>query len=291
METTADNTSPSNITLELGDGRIFSSSLLISSWNISGLKAILFKDHLINYMKERNPDILCLLETKLNDHQIDKEGTKWIPEGYTAYFNCCKVIKGYSGSAILTKYKPMSVQFGIGIEKHDQEGRVITLEFEAFFLVTCYLPNSGAKLEKLEYRTKEWEPDFRSYVNELKKKKSVVICGDFNCSHQEIDVHNPKISQKIAGFANEERKCFEELLSSGFVDTFRHLNPETVKYSFFSLRFNCRDSNKGWRLDYFLVDKDGLSSIMDSLINEKIYGSDHLPIELVLDPSFSKYED
>ena len=273
--------------IELGDGIIPGNEIVISSWNVNGLNALLNKDHLHKYMEEKKPDILCINEHKLTDDNVLQKGTKWIPEGYYAYFNCCKVKKGYSGVAIVSKHKPISVKYDLGIKKHDLEGRTITAEFEHFYLVSCYVPNAGDDLGGLPYRTEQWDPDFRNYLNELRKKKHVILCGDLNCAHKEIDIHNPKTNLKTAGFTPQERKTFGELLDSGFVDTFRHFYPEEQKFSYFSIRFNNRATNKGWRLDYFLVDKEGLPSIKDSIINDKIYGSDHLPIELVLNPQFS----
>jgi len=273
--------------ISLGDGKIISKEILISSWNVNGLAYLTKKDNLQNYIKEVQPDIICLLETKLHDGNCEEYRTKFISDGYHAYFNCCKIKKGYSGVALISKYKPISVKFGLGIEKHDQEGRTITAEFEHFYLVSCYVPNACVKLTRLSYRTQEWDPDFREYLRELKKKKHVILCGDLNCAHQEIDLHKPKGNEREPTFTPEERKEFGVLLDSGFVDTFRDIHPEEQKFSYFSLRFNCRAQNKGWRLDYFLVDKDGMSSVKDSSINENIYGSDHLPIELRFNPNFN----
>jgi len=276
---------PKPRTIALGDGKIESKEILISSWNINGLLMVLRNGCLQDYMKDVQPDILCLVETKLTDASLDD---KWIPDGYHGYFNCCKIKKGYSGVAIISKYKPISVKFDLGIEKHDLEGRSITAEFEHFYLVLCYVPNAGVGLVGLPYRTQEWDPDFRKYLGELKSKKHVILCGDLNCSHQEIDIHKPKGNEKSAGFTPEERKEFDALLDSGFVDTFRHFYPEEQKFSYFSLRFpSNRVQNKGWRLDYFLVDKEGLSSVKDSTINYQINGSDHLPIELKFKPYFA----
>jgi len=271
--------------------KIPNDELLISCWNINGLRSILFKGDLQKYIEDRKPDILCLNETKCHADSFTETDAIWISEGYVAFFNCATIKKGYSGTAVLSKYRPISVKFGIDIEKHDLEGRTITLEFERFYLVTCYAPNSGINLVGLPYRTEEWDLDFKNYLNRLKKKKHVILCGDLNCAHQEIDIHNPQTNLQTAGFTLQERKRFDELLESGFVDTFRHLSPDRKKFSYFSLRFNLRESNKGWRIDYFLVDKDGLPAVKDSLINDKVYGSDHLPIELIVDPNFICVED
>lgn len=275
--------------IELGDGKIEGTEILVSSWNVASLNALLKKPNLIDYVKDRKPDVLCLNETKLTDENFIEIGTKWIPEGYYSYFNNCKVRKGYSGTAIITKHKPISVVFDLGIKKHDLEGRTITLEFETFYIVACYVPNAGDKLVGLGYRTEEWDPDFRNYLNELRKKKNVVLCGDLNCAHHEIDIHRPKGNERSAGFTIEERNSFTQLLDSGFVDTFRHFNPTEQKFSYFSKRFgDFRAQNKGWRLDYVLVNKEGMVGVKNSFINEKIYGSDHLPVELVLNPQFKE---
>ncbi len=273
--------------IALGDGKIESKEILISSWNVNGLSALLKKEDLHNYMKEVQPEIICLNEIKLTDENCEDIGTKWIPDGYHGYFNCCKIKKGYSGVAIVSKHKPISVKFDLGIKKHDLEGRTITVEFEHFFLVSSYVPNAGDGLVGLPYRTQEWDPDFKNYLGELKQKKHVILCGDLNCAHKEIDIHKPKGNEKSAGFTPQERKEFTALLDSGFVDTFRHFYPEEQQFSYFSIRFpSNRVQNKGWRLDYFLVDKEGLPAIKDSTINQKINGSDHLPIELKFNPNF-----
>jgi len=286
LEDALDNYEHNTRAIALGDGKIESKEILISSWNVNGLSALLKKENLHNYMKEVQPEIICLNEIKLTDANCEEIGTKWIPEGYHGYFNCCKVKKGYAGVAVVSKHKPISVKFDLGVKKHDLEGRTITVEFEHFYLVSCYVPNAGDGLVGLPYRTQEWDPDFRAYLADLKQKKHVILCGDLNCAHKEIDLHKPKGNEKTAGFTPEERKEFGVLLDSGFVDTFRHFYPEEQKFSYFSLRFNNRATNKGWRLDYFLIDKEGMSSVKDSTINDKIFGSDHLPIELKFNPNF-----
>jgi len=273
--------------IALGDGKIDSKEILISSWNVNSFSALIKKPDLHNYMKEVQPEIICFNEIKLTDANCEEIGTKWVPEGYNGYFNCCKIKKGYAGVAIVSKHKPISVKFDLGIKKHDLEGRTITLEFEHFYLVSCYVPNAGDKLVGLAYRTQEWDPDLRNYLGELKKKKHVILCGDLNCAHKEIDIYEPKGHDKSACFTPQERKEFTLLLESGFVDTFRHFYPDDQRFSYFTVRFpKFRSENKGWRLDYFLVDEEGMSAVKDSTINDEIYGSDHLPIELRFNPNF-----
>lgn len=267
---------------ETGDGKIDKDVIKISSWNINGLRSVLNKNEIDNYVNKDKPDILCLNETKVDKEALDSEQIgKRMPKDYIQYWNCCKCSKGYSGVAILSRYKPLSVKADIGIPEHDQEGRTLTLEFEKFYLVSCYVPNAGEKLVRLDYRTKKWDPAFRNYLNELKKKKSVILCGDLNVAHHEIDIANPKSNLKSAGFTVEERQEFTNLLKTGFVDSFRELYPKEVKYSYWSLRSNARATNKGWRLDYFVIDEDGFKkACQDSQINNSVMGSDHCPIEL-----------
>ena len=274
--------------IELGDGKISADEIVISSWNVNGLKRLLKTQDLQNYIEERNLDIICLNETKLPDIDFEEDITSWIPKGYTKIFNCCKIRNGYSGTAIITKHKPISVDFDIGIKKHALEGRTTTAEFDKFYLVSSYFPNSGKGLVGLQYRLEEWDPDFREYVNELRKKKHVVICGDLNCCHQEKDLYKPtKSREKTPGYTIEERRSFSELLDSGFVDTFRYLHPDSTEYSYYSISLaGVRSKTKGWRLDYFLVDKDSMHAVKNSLINHDVYGSNHLPVELILDPQF-----
>ena len=216
------------------------------SWNVNGLRACVGKGFL-DYFKEQQADIFCLQETKLQEGQIELE-----LDGYHQYWNYAEK-KGYSGTAIFTKEKPISVHYGIGIEEHDKEGRVITLEFEKFYMITVYTPNSQEKLARLDYRMK-WEEDFKSYLLELDKKKPVIVCGDLNVAHKEIDLKNPKTNRKNAGFSDEEREKMTKLLESGFVDSFRYFYPDkTDIYSWWSYRFSARAKNAGWRIDYFLV--------------------------------------
>ena len=243
------------------------------SWNVNGLRAIVgkgFKD----IFKELDADIFCLQETKLQDGQIDLEF-----EGYTSYFNYAER-KGYSGTAIYTKQEPLSVTYGIGIEEHDKEGRVITLEFEDYFFITVYTPNSQNELQRLDYRMK-WEDDFLSYIKSLDEKKPVIYCGDLNVAHNEIDLKNPKSNHKNAGFTDQERGKISKVLSQGFTDTFRYLYPDKEGvYSWWSYRFNARANNAGWRIDYFIVSDRLREKIQDAKIHTDIFGSDHCPVEL-----------
>lgn len=245
------------------------------SWNVNGLRAI-YKKGFVDIFNEINADIFCIQETKLQEGQIDLS----FP-GYEMYWNYAEK-KGYSGTAIFTKIKPILVTKGIGIEEHDKEGRVITLEFEDYYLVTVYTPNSQTELKRLDYRMK-WEKDFKAYIKELEKKKPVVICGDLNVAHKEIDLKNPKTNRKNAGFTDEEREKFTELLNDGFIDTFRYFYPnEEGKYSWWSYRFSAREKNAGWRIDYFLVSEALKDKLKSANILSDIMGSDHCPVELIL---------
>lgn len=242
------------------------------SWNVAGYRACL-KKGFIQFFEEINADIFSLQEVKATEEQID-----FIPDGYYVYRNVADK-KGYSGVLTYTKIKPISVSYGMGIEEHDHEGRMITLEYEDFYLINVYVPNSKRELVRLEYRMK-WEDDFLEYVNKLKSKKMVIICGDFNVAHEEIDIKNPKANIRNAGFTIEERNKFSTLLESGFIDTFRYFYPEKIQYSWWSYLFHARENNAGWRLDYFLVDKEHLSTVQDSIILDQVMGSDHCPIEI-----------
>lgn len=245
------------------------------SWNVNGLRACVKKGFL-DYFKSEDADIFCLQETKLQKGQIDLD-----IEGYYMYWNYAQK-KGYSGTAIFTKKKPLSVYYGINIDHHDKEGRVITLEFDDFFMVDVYTPNSQSGLARLEYR-KEWEDDFRNYLLDLSSKKGVILCGDLNVAHKEIDLKNPKTNRKNAGFTDEERDKFSNLLSSGFIDTFRYIHPNLEGvYSWWSYRFNARKNNAGWRIDYFLVSENLKDKIEDASIDTKILGSDHCPVKLIM---------
>lgn len=243
------------------------------SWNVNGLRAIMQKNFLKDF-EQINADIFCLQETKLQEGQIE-----FSPEGYNAYWNSA-VKKGYSGTAVFSKIKPIKVEYGIGIEKHDQEGRVITLEFEKFYLVNCYTPNSQRELTRLDYRMK-WEDDFKTYLKKLDMQKPVILCGDLNVAHNEIDLKNPATNKHNAGFTNEERTKMTELLNSGFIDTFRYLYPDKKEiYSWWSYMFHAREKNAGWRIDYFIVSDKIKNQIEDSKILTQILGSDHCPVEL-----------
>lgn len=246
------------------------------SWNVNGLRACVTKGF-VDIFNKLDADIFCLQETKLQEGQID------LPlEGYYQYWNYAEK-KGYSGTAIFTKKEPLAVTNGIGIDEHNTEGRVITLEFEDFFFVTCYTPNSQNELKRLDYRMK-WEDDFREYLLRLNKKKPVILCGDLNVAHNEIDLKNPKTNRKNAGFSDEEREKMTTLLNSGFSDSFRYLYPDKEGiYSWWSYRFNARKNNAGWRIDYFITSDSIKDKIIDSKIHTDIMGSDHCPVELDID--------
>lgn len=247
------------------------------SWNVNGLRAVInkgFKD----FFKEIDADIFSIQETKMQEEQLD-ENILQIFEGYNAYWNSAEK-KGYSGTAIFTKQKPLSVTYGIGKEEHDKEGRVITLEFKKFYMVNIYTPNSKRELERLDYR-QIWEDEIRAYLLELNTKKPVIMCGDLNVAHNEIDLKNPKTNRKNAGFTDEERAKMTELLNAGFVDTYRYKYPEVEgKYSWWSYMFHAREKNAGWRIDYFIVSESLKDKIDDAKILDHIYGSDHCPVEL-----------
>jgi len=243
------------------------------SWNVNGLRACMTKGFM-DFFDKIDADFFCLQEIKLSEGQIE-----WEKEGYHAYWNYAEK-KGYSGTAIFTKHEPISVAYGIGIDEHDHEGRVITLEYEDFYMVTCYTPNSQNELARLDYRM-VWEDAFRAYLNDLKAKKSVLICGDLNVAHKEIDLKNPKTNRRNAGFTDEEREKMTVLLESGFIDTFRHFYPDmTDIYSWWSYRFKAREKNAGWRIDYFLASEDLKDKLKSAAIHTDILGSDHCPVEV-----------
>lgn len=245
------------------------------SWNVNGLRAILAKGF-EEIFKELSADIFCLQEIKLKEGQTD-----FCPKGYFAYWNYAEKA-GYSGTALFTKTKPISVGYGIGKEDHDKEGRVITAEFKDYFVVTCYTPNSQEELRRLDYRM-SWEDDFRDYLKGLDARKPVILCGDLNVAHNEIDLKNPKTNRKNAGFSDEERAKMTELLASGFIDTFRYFYPDKEgEYSWWSYRFHAREKNAGWRIDYFIVSEALKEKLASASIHQKIFGSDHCPIELIL---------
>lgn len=246
------------------------------SWNVNGLRAAVTKGFMDSF-NELDADIFCLQETKLQPEQIQLE----LP-GYEQFWNSA-VKKGYSGTAVFTRIKPISVTNGIGIEEHDQEGRVITAEYEKFYLVCCYTPNSQRELARLAYRM-TWEDAFRNYLLELDAKKPVILCGDLNVAHNEIDLKNPKTNRKNAGFSDEERAKMTELLESGFTDTFRYLYPDAVdEYSWWSYMGKARDRNVGWRIDYFITSKRLDNNIKEARIHQQVFGSDHCPVELDID--------
>lgn len=244
------------------------------SWNVNGLRACVKKNFQESF-QQLDADFFCLQETKMQEGQLDLQ----FP-GYTSYWNYAEK-KGYSGTAIYTKHKPIHVNYGLGIEEHDQEGRVITLEMEDFFLITVYVPNSQDELRRLDYRMK-WEDDFRAYITQLDQTKPVIICGDLNVAHEEIDLKNPKTSKRNAGFTDEERNKMTRLLDNGFIDTFRYLYPEQITYSWWSYRFRAREKNAGWRIDYFLISERLKERLHDAKIHTEIMGSDHCPVELEL---------
>ena len=246
------------------------------SWNVNGLRACVQKGFL-DIFKELNADMFCIQESKLQEGQISFE-----LEGYHQYWNYA-IKKGYSGTAIFTRREPMSVTYGIGIEEHDQEGRVITLEFAEFYLVTVYTPNSQSELARLDYRMR-WEDAFLSYLKGLEEKKPIVFCGDLNVAHKEIDLKNPKTNRKNAGFTDEERGKFSTLLGQGFIDTYRYFYPDQEGiYSWWSYRFQARKKNAGWRIDYFCVSESLKEKLVDAKIHTEIMGSDHCPVELDID--------
>ena len=246
------------------------------TWNVNGLRACLGKGFL-DFFQRVDADVVCLQETKLQPDQIALE----LPD-YRLFWNSAEK-KGYSGTAVFTRVEPLSVTCGIGLDAHDHEGRVITAEFDGFFLVCCYTPNAQNELARIDYRM-QWEDDFRAYLMELDKKKPVVLCGDLNVAHEEIDLKNPKSNRGNAGFSDQERGKMTELLSSGFTDTFRALYPDrTGAYTWWSYRFNARKNNAGWRIDYFIVSDRLLPRVRDNIIHAEVEGSDHCPVELVLD--------
>ena len=244
------------------------------SWNVNGLRACVGKDF-ENQFKELDADFFCLQETKMQEGQLDLQF-----EGYESYWNYAEK-KGYSGTAIYTKHKPLNVSYGMGVEEHDHEGRIITLEYDQFYLVTCYTPNSQTELKRLDYRM-TWEDDFRKFLKSLDAKKPVVICGDLNVAHEEIDIKNPKTNRRNAGFTDEEREKMTVLLNDGFTDSFRYLHPDEVTYSWWSYRFKAREKNAGWRIDYLLVSDRIKEQITEAKIHTEIMGSDHCPVEVDL---------
>ena len=244
------------------------------SWNVNGLRACEGKGF-SDIFRQLDADFFCLQETKMQAGQLDLHF-----DGYESYWNYADK-KGYSGTAIFTRRKPLNVTYGIGIDEHDHEGRVITMEMDDFYLVTVYTPNSQDELRRLDYRMR-WEHDFQAYLQQLDQQKPVIVCGDMNVAHQEMDLKNPKTNRRNAGFTDEEREKFTQLLGKGFVDTFRWKYPEQVTYSWWSYRFQARQKNAGWRIDYFVTSERLKARIDDAIIHTEIYGSDHCPVELVL---------
>lgn len=244
------------------------------SWNVNGLRACVQKgfEEAFNTL---DADFFCLQETKMQEGQLDLQ----FP-GYNSYWNYAEK-KGYSGTAIYTRHTPLAVTYGLGIDQHDHEGRVITLEMDDFFLVTCYTPNSQDGLRRLDYRM-QWEDDFLNYIKKLDAKKPVVVCGDLNVAHEEIDLKNPKTNRRNAGFTDEERQKMTTLLNNGFVDTFRTMHPDEQTYSWWSYRFKAREKNAGWRIDYFIVSERLKQRLSTAAIHTEIFGSDHCPVELEL---------
>ena len=242
------------------------------SWNVNGLRAVMGKNFM-EFFNEIDADCFCLQETKLQEGQIEMD----LP-GYHQYWNYADK-KGYSGTAIFTKREPLTVTYGMGIDEHDHEGRVITLEFDDFYLITVYTPNSQDELKRLDYRMK-WEDDFHAYLKGLEKTKPVVFCGDLNVAHQEIDLKNPKTNRRNAGFTDEERSKMTALTEDGFIDTFRYFYPEQITYSWWSYRFKAREKNAGWRIDYFLCSESLKDRLKDAKIHTEVMGSDHCPVEL-----------
>lgn len=246
------------------------------SWNVNGLRACVTKGFL-DFFNEIDADIFCIQESKLQEGQIELE-----LDGYHQYWNYADK-KGYSGTALFCREEPIFVSYGIGIDEHDHEGRVITAEFENYYVVTCYTPNSQNELKRLDYRMK-WEDDFKSYLKSLEKNKAVILCGDLNVAHKEIDLKNPKTNRKNAGFTDEERAKMTALLDDGFIDTYRYFNPDTEGvYSWWSYRFKAREKNAGWRIDYFIVSESVEKHLVSADIHTDVMGSDHCPVELVLD--------
>lgn len=242
------------------------------SWNVNGLRACMNKGF-EDFLRAADADVFCVQETKMQ-----REQAEFAFAGYEEYWNSAEK-KGYSGTAVFTKEKPLSVTYGLGIEEHDKEGRVITAEYEKFYLVTVYTPNSQRELARLDYRM-EWEDVFRAYLLELDAKKPVIVCGDLNVAAEEIDLKNPKTNRKNAGFSDEERAKFRELKAAGFVDTFRYLHPEEVKYSWWSYMFKAREKNAGWRIDYFVVSERIKDCVQVAEIHNEVFGSDHCPVSI-----------
>ena len=256
----------------------------IIHWNIAGLRPFLKKGELDELIKVENPDFICFNEIKMDSELIKSMKIEKLFQDkykYESYWYCSTEKKGYAGTAILTKYKPISVSYGMNISKHDNEGRIITLEYDKFYLISCYTPNAGEGLKRIDYRVKEWDIDFFKYIDSLKSKKDIILTGDLNVAKENIDIFDPKGREKLPGFTKLEKESFNNFLNTGYVDTFRDLHPKDQKFSFFSKRTKGKESNKGWRLDYFIINKDPKNIIMkdsDILDKDKYDSSDHIPI-------------
>ncbi|MCB9362733.1 exodeoxyribonuclease III [Candidatus Woesearchaeota archaeon] len=254
----------------------------IISWNVNGIRAVLNKGFL-DFLQQESPDIVCIQETKAHPEQVDLA-----LDDYPHHFWNSAVRKGYSGTAIFSRIEPLQVHYGLGIEEHDTEGRIITLEFDDFYLTTVYTPNSGRDLGRLGYRHKDWDPAFLSYVKKLEKEKPVIFCGDLNVAHKEIDLKNPQTNKTTkskpgnAGFTDQEREGFDNIMGAGFVDTFRHFYPEKEQYTWWSYMFSARAKNVGWRIDYFCVSSSLMDRVKDAFILDQVMGSDHCPVGIVL---------
>jgi exodeoxyribonuclease III len=260
-------------------------STKIIAWNVNGIRANLKKDHLFKLIEKEKPHIICFGETKLSCpiDDVQKKLREKIKGYKYRYYSQCIVKGGYSGTSIFSKKEPINVNFGIDSKNYDMEGRVITLEFDKYYLIHVYTPNSGESLQRLNYRVDEWDKLFRKYIKKLNSKKNIIVCGDLNVANEDIDIHNPKTNKKTAGFTNEERISFKKTLKDvNLVDTYRLLNPDKIEYSYWSYRFKSREKNKGWRIDYFLVSKKIIKKVTKSNILTNIYGSDHAPIKLVI---------
>jgi len=257
----------------------------IVAWNVNSIRALVKKFDLNDFLEKNKVNIFCMGETKLScpDLVVQKELKEKIKGFRYRFYSTCTRKKGYSGTAIWSKKKPLNVMYGLGIDDLDNEGRVITLEFKGFYLVHVYTPNSGEALARLNYRVKTWDNEFRKFIKKLNIKKQVIVCGDLNCAYQEIDIHSPNTNRKSAGFTDEERISFKKLLKDiNLLDTFRYYNPDKILYSYWNYRTRARSKNKGWRIDYFLVSSKLIKKIKKSLILDKVMGSDHAPIMLVL---------
>lgn len=256
----------------------------IIHWNIAGLKQLLNKKELDELIKNEKPDFVCFNETKIdNDFIKSMKLNDTFKNKYklNSYWNCSVEKKGYAGTGILTSLEPKSVSYGINVDKHDKEGRVITLEFDKFYLISCYTPNAGEGLKRVDYRVKEWDKDFFEYINSLKSKKDIILCGDLNVARDDKDIFDPKGKEKLAGFSKQEKESFKKFLDMGYVDTFRELHKDEKKYSFFSRRTKGKESNKGWRLDYFVINKDPKIIVVkdsDMIDKDKYNASDHIPL-------------